>query len=327
MTDSLARILERNTNTRPVYLSAAHAQGLVDRLTRLGPDVLQRPARLDAYLRLQAGPTAPAAESDGPRRTVGQSTAPLWLVERSGGQVQPLGEYLALLEGIAVLRVSDALPARGGWFCDAAMNVSFVHGYDTINHALRHALADASVRGVLVYMDSPGGVVHDGLSQITDTLRAAQKPVWVHADMACSAAYWIAAQAERILAPRTGLVGSIGAVIVHMDAQGWLKGQGVKLTEIQFGAHKTDGAYWKELSEDARAHLQAWVDQAGRDFVAAVVSGRPDALNEAAVLDQGARFYSAEHDDATLSGLALGLVDEIAGEEDAFDALVEYAQV
>ncbi|MCR6657988.1 MAG: S49 family peptidase [Asticcacaulis sp.] len=131
----------------------------------------------------------------------------------------------------------------------------------------------------------------------------------------------MAAQGDRISAPKVGLVGSIGAVIVHADYSGAYEQAGIKVEAIQFGEEKTAGAYWKPLSASARADLQAEIDQCGRDFVADVATGRP-VLTPEALIATRARVYMGDHDDPERSGLSLGFVDAIETEEEAFQALL-----
>lgn len=232
----------------------------------------------------------------------------------------------SLVDGIACMSIEGALLDRGFYACG-----EMFWGYDVVAQALREAMAEQRVRGVFIRMDSPGGVVAAGLEELTADMRAMRqagndngKPIFVYADCAASAAYWISAQADRIFAPPVGMVGSIGAVIVHEDYSGMLEQRGVKVTPIQFGAKKTDGASFKPLSEAALADLQAEIDAIGERFVADVERGR-EFLSRAQQIATQAACFMAEHPDASRSGLALGLVDEIAREEDAFQALREHA--
>lgn len=223
-----------------------------------------------------------------------------------------------LVEGLACIEVEGPLLDRGSSFC------GWHHGYDTLALTLREAMADIRVKGIFLKMDTPGGVVHGGLDAFEAQLRQARatgnangKPIHVFADMAASAGYWIAAQADKIVAPAAGIVGSIGVVYVHEDHSAAMERAGVKVTPIQFGAKKTDGAPWKSLSAEALADIQAEVDEIGRRFIGAVSTGRP-ALSADALIATQAGCYMAGHSEAARSGLALHFVDAIMNEEQAF---------
>ena len=83
----------------------------------------------------------------------------------------------------------------------------------------KQALADPKVKAILLDVDSPGGVA-DGVKTLADQILAArgQKPIvaFAHGQM-CSAAYWLGASADRVMADDTAMVGSIGTVMTHTD--------------------------------------------------------------------------------------------------------------
>lgn len=313
---------------RPLLLLPAAAQDLASRLHHSVPSAFDTGSRFDAALRAIGMRPAqrPAAfdDDDYNAQTVRERTAPvaytpLWMGEPD--DELPWG--MSLKDGIATLNLDTAIADRGSWFCG-----TWWHGYDSLDAAMRTAFEDDRVKGIFLRMESPGGVVSGGLDALTQTIRAGReasggKPVWVFADCAASAAYWIAAQADRIIAPKAGLVGSIGAVIVHMENAGFLAKTGIKVTPIEFGAQKTAGASFRALDDTARADLQAWVDQAGREFVEAVAEGRP-VLTPQALLATEARVFTAYHADPERAGLDLQFVDEIMNEAEAFAALVDH---
>ncbi len=259
-----------------------------------------------------AGPTAP------PR--------PMGYAPAYAGPPEFEGYGWSLCEGIACIDIEGALIDRGFLSISGVM----FWGYDTIAQVLKEAYAHPHVRGIFIRMNSPGGVVAGTLEACTADIRAMResgnangKPIFVYADMAASAAYWIGAQADMIYAPPVGMVGSIGVVLVHEDYSGALEKDGVKVTSIQFGAKKTDGAWWKPLSDGAKADLQAEIDELGERFIADVMAGR-EFLSRGAILATEAACFMASHSDAARSGLKRNLVDKIATEEVAFRALLDH---
>ena len=318
---------------RPLLLTPAAARDLALRIRSVDPRAFSRPSRLDAFLRRvglghapgDSARTAFAWDDEGegaPFVPIEERLAyqPRWL-----GEVEDTGFCWSLKDGVALIECDSPLVERGDEFCGVVW-----HGYDTLLMAMREALADARVRGVFLRLDTPGGVVAGGLPTLARFMREAReaaggKPIWTYADMACSAGYWIAAQTDRIIAPSVGYVGSIGAVMVHESHAGSLEQDGVEITTIEFpeGGVKTDGAWWKALSESARAAWQADVNQVGALFLADVEAGR-SSLTRDQLLQLRADVFMAEHQDEARSGVALGLADEIMDEEQAFAALVEH---
>jgi ClpP class serine protease len=258
---------------------------------------------------------------------VAQQLRPAAYTPSYAGEPEHYGAGWALCEGIACIDIEGPLMDRGF----VTESGTRFWGYDTIGQALKEAYADPRTRGIFVRFNTPGGIVAGTLEALTADIRAMReagndngKPMFAFCDMAASAGYWVASQFDRVFAPAVGMVGSIGAVIVHQEFSKAMEAEGIVTTSIQFGAKKTDGAWWKPLSDEARADLQAEIDAIGERFISDVQAGR-EFLSRATMLGTEAACFMAEHSDAARSGFKLGLVDEIAREEDAFHALFEHA--
>ena len=151
-------------------------------------------------------------------------------------------------EKIAVVSVIGTLVSRSGYL-DAA---SGLQAYGDIADAIAAAMDDASVRGVILDVDSPGGEVgglFDLVEQIQAIRSASAKPLWAVAnESALSAAYAIASTADRLYVTRTGEVGSIGVVAVHVDESGADAKAGLAWTFVFAGERKVDGNAHEPLS-------------------------------------------------------------------------------
>ncbi len=239
---------------------------------------------------------------------------PPWLQERSRRQ-----DYTVTESGIAVVPIVGPLVARGDWLT-ALLGAS---EYAAVADALTAAAADPSVRGILLEVDSPGGAV-GGLFDLVEEIAAIQarrgKPLWaVASECALSAAYAIASVADRLYVTRTGEVGSVGVVAVHLDESGADAMAGLKWTLIHAGARKTDGNPHEPLSPRATADIQADVDTLYTELVALVAGNR--GLGADAVRATEAAIYRGEK--AVKAGLAdrLGTVPQaIADLEAAMEA-------
>jgi signal peptide peptidase SppA len=203
---------------------------------------------------------------------------------------------LEVQDGIAIIQVCGVLGNDSGC-CNTT--------YGQIQQDLAAALADPSVRGILLNTNSPGGSV-DGLFETGAAIAAANatKPTWaVASPMAYSAAYWLASQAGKIYVPQvSGGVGSIGVFCAHMDMSGMLAKMGMAVTLISAGAGKTDGNPYEPLSAEAQKKIQADVNRMYGEFVGAVSRGRGMAAADIIAL-------GAELCDGSKRAISSGLAD------------------
>lgn len=143
-------------------------------------------------------------------------------------------------------------------------------------YAIRSAIADDTVSGIVLDIDSPGGSVF-GTQELADTIleAKAQKPIYAVANsLAASAAYWVGSQATKMFVTPGGAVGSIGVYMAHEDVSKALESLGVKVTEITSGKYKAEGSPYEPLSTDAKAYMQGMCDAYYASFTKAVAKGR-----------------------------------------------------
>jgi ClpP class serine protease len=147
--------------------------------------------------------------------------------------------------------------------------------YGDIKAAVLAAEADPSVRAIEFRVDSPGGEAGNAVIDAGDAMFAATKPTTaVVGEMAASAAYWLATQANTIvMSGPASTVGSIGVVVVR-----GLDSDSVAITSTDAPRKRPD------VSTDAgRADVRKWLDDHHSLFVSAVARGRGvtvDTVNE-----------------------------------------------
>ena len=221
------------------------------------------------------------------------------------------GANLVTPEGIAVIPVFGTLVKRAGAIEAASGLTSYGHLEDRI----MDVATDPAVRAVVLDIDSPGGEAA-GVFDLSDLVHEARslKPVWAVADEeASSGAYAIASAAERLIVPRTGGLGAIGVVAVHVDRSARDAMEGFRTTTVYAGAAKNDFNPHETLEDGARQILQAEVDRVYALFVDTVARNR--GLTADAVRATEARLFFGE--DAVRAGLA----DEVGTLRDALAAL------
>ena len=187
--------------------------------------------------------------------------------------------------------------------------------YGHLEEQILDAATDPAVRAILLEVDSPGGEAA-GVFDLSDLVYEARslKPVWAVADEeAFSGAYAIASAAERLIVPRTGGLGSIGVVAVHVDRSARDAMEGFRTTTVYAGAAKNDFNPHETLKDGARQTLQVEVDRVYALFVDTVARNR--GLTADAVRATEARLFFGE--DAVRAGLA----DEVGTLRDSLTAL------
>ena len=204
-------------------------------------------------------------------------------------------------EGIAVIPIHGSLVKRSLGM-EAASGLT---SYGEISAMLDAAVADPQVSGILLDIDSPGGEA-SGSFELARRVRevAAVKPVWAVAnDAAYSAAYAIAASAQRLFVTETGGVGSIGVIALHVDQSVKDAKDGYRFTAITAGAHKNDYSPHEPLSDAAKSELQGEVDRLYSIFTDHVADMRGLDLEAVRATEAGLYFGA----NAVSQGLADGI--------------------
>ncbi|KGC58609.1 signal peptide peptidase SppA [Burkholderia pseudomallei] len=261
-----------------------------------GPWVIER-SRLPFVL----GVLARAAAQDAPPDATTQARFHAAAARAASGRQAGNGAIAVLpFYGIAVQRTDDLGEAFG-----LLSLLRFAQSF-------RAALADDSVGGILIDVDSPGGSIY-GVAELADEVYRARnrKPVFAIADsLAASGAYWIASAASQFYVTPSGEVGSIGVVTAHQSVSKAFEKAGIETTLISAGRYKTEGNPFEPLGADARRHVQNRVNDYYRMFISAVAKHR--SVTESAVRNgfgQG-RLLDAER------AKREGMVDGIATLDD-----------
>lgn len=218
------------------------------------------------------------------------------------------GSFASRIGEIAVVPVLGPLVSR--------FNHSY-WSYDEIVRDLRIAADMPDIRAIILDYDSPGGMVANVESVPAEIMRIRQsKPVVAHiGGLGASAAYWLASAAERVIADRTALVGSVGALIRYVDMEGILTRLGANVVEVI--AEQSPNKRLSRDSEDGKAELQAIVDDGAELFLQGLAANRGISRDE--IMErygQGLVFPAAQ-------ALERGLIDEIGSFESVLSGLAD----
>jgi len=251
-------------------------------------------ARLDALCRFAASPSSSAGPAD-------HADAPLGY-DRDGR--------------VAVIRVVGLLTKYATRYDDYFGLVAA----ERVTAALDAAAADPAVRRIVLWVDSPGGMV-DGTNELAQRIaavRRAKRVDCVVSDNATSGGYYLASQCERVWANEFAEVGCIGVYAVLADTSKLYEDIGVRLVVVSSGGVKGLGADGK-VDERLVAEFQRGIDDSYRLFVRDVARGR--GLEAAAVepLADGRSWRASE-------ARSLGLIDEVALAGDALATIKQEVQ-
>ncbi|SDE23149.1 Putative signal peptide peptidase SppA [Sporomusa acidovorans DSM 3132] len=188
-------------------------------------------------------------------------------------------------------------------------------GTDALIRQLHAARDDASVKAIVLRINSPGGTVpaSQEVGEELKKVRAAGKPVITSmADMAASGGYWLAACTDKIYANPSTITGSLGVYMPYSNWEELYKKIGVRQEKIKSGPHKDILSPDRPLTEEERAIIQVMVDDMYNQFVEVIAEGRhldPATVRELA----DGRIYTGRQ------AKEFGLVDELGNMYDAID--------
>ena len=181
----------------------------------------------------------------------------------------------------------------------------------------RQALSDPNVTGIVIDIDSPGGVVN-GVDELSAEIHAARgiKPIVAVANsLMASAAFWIGSAAGEVVAIPSGEVGSIGVLMVHTESSKRDEQLGVKHTIISAGKHKTEVNPFEPLSDEAREHIQERIDDFFGMFTRRVARNRGKSVKDVVNGFGQGRLVGAKE------ALAEGMIDRIQTIEQVFRSM------
>ena len=212
---------------------------------------------------------------------------------------------------IAVVRVEGTIQEQtaAGMF-DVPVGYQHITTLDYIDNLM----GDGNNRGILLYVDSPGGTVYESEElylKLKEYKEQTGRPVWDYmAHYAASGGYLISMAADKIYANPNTTTGSIGVIMSGFDMTGLYEKLGIRYVSITSGDFKDSS----KMTDEQIAVYQEQVDEYYNKFVGIVAEGRGMAEEDVKTLADG-RVYTANQ------ALENGLVDEISLYEDMTAAM------
>jgi protease IV len=195
-------------------------------------------------------------------------------------------------------------------------------GYATSEEIIENihkAAADSGVKAIVLRINSPGGSPA-AAQEIVEEIKKVQAkgiPVVVSmGDLAASAAYYISAPTDYIIANPSTNTGSIGVIWIFQNMSASYKETGVDYYVAKSGEMKDMGSTWRGLTDKEKEYADSVVMESYENFVTDVSEGRNMPRSEVKTLADG-RIYTGTR------AKELGLVDGLGNLYDAIDKAAE----
>lgn len=179
-----------------------------------------------------------------------------------------------------------------------------------------------NIKGVLLVIDSPGGTIPPSveISEAVKRIRS-KKPIVVYAQGSmASGSYLAGVWADRIIANKGALVGSIGVILNGVDVSELAEKLGIKTQILKAGIYKEAGTFMRPWNKQEEEMLKGLIKEQYEMFVSEVVAARNLEIAKEGDFAQG-RVFSASN------ALKLGLVDSIGSIYEAQKILFELGKI
>lgn len=217
----------------------------------------------------------------------------------------------AQAKNIAIISISGAI-SKYSQDCGPA-------GTQEIGRQVQHADANPEIDGILLKIDSPGGMV-DGTNTLAAIIKNAQKPIlsFVDSGTMASAAYWIGSAGKEIWASeKTDVIGSIGVMCSFVDMKGYYDKLGAKVHEIYSTLSADKNADFSQATQGNYEPLQKNVlDKIATEFIDTVKAYRNDKIKSEALTG---KTYMAQ------DAIKVGLIDKIGTISEALQRVAKLA--
>jgi protease-4 len=181
---------------------------------------------------------------------------------------------------------------------------------------------DASIKGVIVRVDSPGGdaVASDEILQSLKEL-ARKKPVVISmSDVAASGGYYISMTGDPVVAYPGTITGSIGVIYGKVNLKGLYDKLGISTDTLKRGRFADIDSETQPLSPEARKKLRESIESIYNGFLKRVADGRRTTADKIEPLAQGRVWLGND-------ALRIHLVDELGGIDRAIEVLQRKARL
>lgn len=212
---------------------------------------------------------------------------------------------------IAIVRVEGTIQEQSG---SSILEASSGYQHDSTMNYIDELMDDSNNKGILLYVDSPGGTVYESeelYQKLKEYKETTKRPIWDYmAHYAASGGYMVSMASDKIYANSNTTTGSIGVIMSGYDMSGLYKKLGIRYVSITSGKNKDSSKF----TDEQIAIYQDQINEAYEEFVNIVADGRDMSVEDVKKLADG-RTYTAKQAKNN------GLIDEISLYPDMKDAM------
>jgi protease-4 len=223
-------------------------------------------------------------------------------------------ESLGLNEGERIAVIYASGPINSGQSNQSPYGDQTI-GSDTVVKAINDAAEDEKIKAIVLRVDSPGGsaFASDLIWHAAENAKKKKPVVISMSDVAASGGYYIACNANKIVAQPSTITGSIGVFAGKPVVKGLYNWLGITNQYVLRGKNAGMFRETEKFTPEERKKFEEMINSIyWDDFVPKVATGRNKAVKDVDAIAQG-RVWLGEQ------GKANGLVDEYGGLDKAVD--------
>lgn len=237
--------------------------------------------------------------------------------------IEPKKEKIAIIYAVGGIKPGNSDPGPSG---------SSTMGDKTIMKAIKSARKDKSIKAIVLRIDSPGGSVlasdnmwREIYKTTTEDSSNVKPFIASMSDVAASGGYYIACEADSILADEATITGSIGVIGFRMNFSKLMNRIGINTDYITFGENASFGTGSRLVTDNERERIQESINESYSIFKNKIIDGREEIWSNTLDVDSS---YVFDLDNIAMgrvftgneaSNLDLFLVDKIGGINEAIE--------
>ena len=208
-----------------------------------------------------------------------------------------------------------------GQIVDGSQKAGMIGG-DSTAKLIRDARNDENTKAIVLRIDSPGGSAFASEIIRQELLQAKEDGIPVVASMssvAASGGYWIAADADKIIASPTTITGSIGVFGLLMNLEDSLAAIGIHSDSVSTTEIESINPM-EEMTDYQQTMIQKSVENTYDNFLSLVADARNMSKDDVHEIAQG-RIWTGRQ------AMKRGLVDTLGDYDDAIKLAAELASI